>query len=223
MGAPAGFENTLLRGAWSRDDGGKRVGVGGADRTVCIWDVESGGVQYKLPGHRGTVTSVDFHPKEPISECAFVVYLTRVLTWPDSFDGKQRRDHAPRRDRAELDGVGPYVCICNVRLFVKRSALAISYCLRLKSLYTIPGGRTCALARSSLRSHDVSQVTAGQNRRCNMQCLSRCRVRRNCELGSISRRFVVNRDRKWWTRSKIAGNTLPSSDTSSLLRTTLLL
>lgn len=126
MGAPAGFENTLLRGAWSRDDGGKRVGVGGADRTVCIWDVESGGVQYKLPGHRGTVTSVDFHPKEPISESALVGYPTRVLTWLDSFDGKQRRDHAPRRDRAELDGVGPCICICSRRLFVKRSLCPFS-------------------------------------------------------------------------------------------------
>ena len=48
MGAPAGFENTLLRGAWSKDDGGRRVGVGGADRTVCIWDVESGKVLYKV-------------------------------------------------------------------------------------------------------------------------------------------------------------------------------
>lgn len=48
MGAPAGFENTLLRGAWSKDDGGQRVGVGGADRTVCIWDVESGKVLYKV-------------------------------------------------------------------------------------------------------------------------------------------------------------------------------
>ena len=47
MGAPAGFENTLLRGAWSKDDSGRRVGVGGADRTVCIWDVESGKVLYK--------------------------------------------------------------------------------------------------------------------------------------------------------------------------------
>ncbi|KAF9262382.1 WD40 repeat-like protein [Marasmius fiardii PR-910] len=65
-GAPAGFENTLLRGAWSKDDGGKRVAVGGADRTVCIWDVESSRVLYKLPGHKGTVTSVDFHPQEPI-------------------------------------------------------------------------------------------------------------------------------------------------------------
>lgn len=48
MGAPAGFENTLLRGAWSKDDGGRRVAVGGADRTVCIWDVESAKVLYKV-------------------------------------------------------------------------------------------------------------------------------------------------------------------------------
>ncbi|KAJ7572447.1 U5 snRNP complex subunit [Mycena floridula] len=66
QGAPAGFENTLLRGAWSKDDGGQRVAVGGADRMVCIWDVESGRLLYKLPGHKGTVTAVDFHPKEPI-------------------------------------------------------------------------------------------------------------------------------------------------------------
>ncbi|KAI6127438.1 WD40-repeat-containing domain protein [Pisolithus croceorrhizus] len=65
-GAPAGFENALLKGAWSKDDGGRRVAVGGADRMVCIWDVESGRVLYKLPGHKGTVTAVDFHPKEPI-------------------------------------------------------------------------------------------------------------------------------------------------------------
>ncbi|KAH7912924.1 WD40-repeat-containing domain protein [Hygrophoropsis aurantiaca] len=65
-GAPAGFENSLLKGAWSKDDGGGRVAVGGADRMVCVWDVESGRVLYKLPGHKGTVTSVDFHPKEPI-------------------------------------------------------------------------------------------------------------------------------------------------------------
>ena len=48
VGAPAGFENTLLRGAWSKNDDGKRVGVGGADRTVCIWDVDSGKVLYKV-------------------------------------------------------------------------------------------------------------------------------------------------------------------------------
>ena len=48
QGAPAGFENTLLRAAWSKDDGGGRVAVGGADRMVCIWDVESGKVLYKV-------------------------------------------------------------------------------------------------------------------------------------------------------------------------------
>lgn len=48
QGAPAGFENTLLRGAWSKDDGGQRVAVGGADRMVCIWDVESGKILYKV-------------------------------------------------------------------------------------------------------------------------------------------------------------------------------
>ncbi|KAJ7823435.1 WD40-repeat-containing domain protein [Mycena olivaceomarginata] len=44
----------------------RRVAVGGADRIVCVWDVESGRVVYKRPGHKGTVTSVDWHPKEPI-------------------------------------------------------------------------------------------------------------------------------------------------------------
>jgi Prp8 binding protein len=87
-GFPAGFESTLLRGAWSKDDGGGRVAVGGADRMVTIWEVESGKTLYKvcltfaylnifcsrmvqLPGHKGTVTAVDFHPKEPIGMCNF--------------------------------------------------------------------------------------------------------------------------------------------------------
>jgi Prp8 binding protein len=47
-GAPAGFENTLSRAAWSKEDGGKRVAVGGADRTVTIWDVENTRVLYKV-------------------------------------------------------------------------------------------------------------------------------------------------------------------------------
>lgn len=46
-GAPAGFENSLLRGAWSKDDGGQRVAVGGADRTITIWEVQNGEVLYK--------------------------------------------------------------------------------------------------------------------------------------------------------------------------------
>jgi Prp8 binding protein len=80
-GAQAGFENPLLRGAWSRTDGGARVAVGGADRTVTIWDVESAKVVYKLPGHKGTVMCVDFHPKEPIG--AFLLVFGLVLTIAD--------------------------------------------------------------------------------------------------------------------------------------------
>jgi len=48
QGAPAGFENTLLKGAWSRDDGGKRAALGGADRMVCIWDADGGKILYKV-------------------------------------------------------------------------------------------------------------------------------------------------------------------------------
>lgn len=48
LGAPAGFEHTLSRAAWSKEDGGKRVAVGGADRTVTIWDVENGRILYKV-------------------------------------------------------------------------------------------------------------------------------------------------------------------------------
>ena len=47
-GAPAGYENAILRGAWSKDDGGGRVAVGGADRTVTVWDVESSKMLYKV-------------------------------------------------------------------------------------------------------------------------------------------------------------------------------
>lgn len=105
MGAPAGFEHTLLRGAWSKDDDGRRVGVGGADRTVCIWEVESGKVLYKvrarfallctemltaflqLPGHKGTVTAVDFHPKEPIGTSLVLTSLFESILMHCSCDG----------------------------------------------------------------------------------------------------------------------------------------
>ena len=50
-GAPAGFENVLLRGAWSKSDGGARVAVGGADRTVTVWNVETGQIRQYIPDH----------------------------------------------------------------------------------------------------------------------------------------------------------------------------
>lgn len=58
------FEKNLLRCAWSTC--GTRVSCGSADRFVNIWDVNTGRIVYKLPGHNGSVNDVDFHPKEPI-------------------------------------------------------------------------------------------------------------------------------------------------------------
>lgn len=59
-----GFENLLIKAGWSAD--GEKIVAGGADRTTTIWDVETGSILYKLPGHRGTCTAAVFHPKEPV-------------------------------------------------------------------------------------------------------------------------------------------------------------
>ncbi|WFD32308.1 hypothetical protein MSPP1_003353 [Malassezia sp. CBS 17886] len=78
-GTTSGFENLLIRAAWSPD--GERVASGSADRTCTVWEcvqtsalvcrrlptsVDKGTVIYKLPGHRGTCTAVSVHPVEPI-------------------------------------------------------------------------------------------------------------------------------------------------------------
>ena len=62
MGAPAGFDSQLRKPTWSQD--GLLVAVGGADRTVTIWEVESAQIKYKLPGHKSTVTACEFSPKQ---------------------------------------------------------------------------------------------------------------------------------------------------------------
>lgn len=33
---------------------------------MYVWDTSSRRILYKLPGHHGSVNSVDFHPTEPI-------------------------------------------------------------------------------------------------------------------------------------------------------------
>ncbi|KAJ2662173.1 hypothetical protein IW148_003062 [Coemansia sp. RSA 1199] len=63
-GAPHGYEMNLVRPAFDKDE--SMVASGGADRTLTIWNLRSGEVKYKLPGHKGCVTQADFHPKEPI-------------------------------------------------------------------------------------------------------------------------------------------------------------
>jgi len=63
-GAQHNFEKTLLKCNWSPD--GTLIAAGSADRMVYVWDTTSREIKYKLPGHAGTVSEVDFHPKEPI-------------------------------------------------------------------------------------------------------------------------------------------------------------
>ena len=58
------MDKTLLKCAWSPD--GAKVSAGSADRFVYVWDSSDGRVLYKLPGHRGSVNEVDFHPSEPV-------------------------------------------------------------------------------------------------------------------------------------------------------------
>jgi len=64
-GAPAGIERNLIRASW--DPKGERIAAGSGDRTVVVWDVRTGKMLYKLPGHKGTVNDVRFSPgDEPI-------------------------------------------------------------------------------------------------------------------------------------------------------------
>jgi len=58
------FEQSLLRCGWSAD--GRRVTCGSSDRHVHVWDTTTRALLYRLPGHRGAVNEVAFHPKEPI-------------------------------------------------------------------------------------------------------------------------------------------------------------
>jgi len=57
-------KKTLLKCNWAPD--GSMIAAGSADRMVYVWDTTSRDIKYKLPGHSGTVSEVDFHPKEPI-------------------------------------------------------------------------------------------------------------------------------------------------------------
>jgi len=58
------LQQWLLKCSWSPD--GKRVSCGSSDNFVYVWDVQSGKIEYKLPGHKAGVMEVDFHPQEPI-------------------------------------------------------------------------------------------------------------------------------------------------------------
>lgn len=57
-------EKGLLKCSWSRD--GNMVTAGSADKMVHIWDEFSTEELYLLPGHKGCVNSVIFHPLENV-------------------------------------------------------------------------------------------------------------------------------------------------------------
>jgi Prp8 binding protein len=59
-----GFEKNLLRCDWSPD--GSMVTAGSSDQMTYIWDGLTSEIKYALPGHKGSVNEVVFHPKEPI-------------------------------------------------------------------------------------------------------------------------------------------------------------
>lgn len=65
-GGHHGAEKLLLRCAWSGDKDRLRVACGSADRVVRVWDASSAKLLYHLPGHKGSVNEVIFHPTEPI-------------------------------------------------------------------------------------------------------------------------------------------------------------
>lgn len=58
------LEGLLIKSNWSNDGG--LIGSGSSDRFVYIWDSLSRDIKYRLPGHTGITTDMDFHPYEPI-------------------------------------------------------------------------------------------------------------------------------------------------------------
>ena len=73
------FHKNLLRCAWSHDD--EKVACGSSDQIVHVWDVATTEELYYLPGHKGSVNEVHFHPKEPIIGSASsdkTVYLGEI-------------------------------------------------------------------------------------------------------------------------------------------------
>jgi WD40 repeat protein len=64
-GAPTGQERNLLKASW--DSKGEKIAAGSGDQSVAVWETRTGKLLHKLPGHRGAVNDVRFHPLgEPI-------------------------------------------------------------------------------------------------------------------------------------------------------------
>lgn len=68
-GAPTGQERNLFKASW--DANGERIAAGSGDQSVAVWEARTGKLLHKLPGHRGAVNDVRFHPRdEPLRKCS---------------------------------------------------------------------------------------------------------------------------------------------------------
>jgi Prp8 binding protein len=63
-GHTTGPERSLLRCAW--DSEARYVTSGSDNGVVNVWDRMSAKLVYSLPGHKGPVSAVAFHPSEPV-------------------------------------------------------------------------------------------------------------------------------------------------------------
>jgi Prp8 binding protein len=78
-GAPAGHERNLFKASW--DSKGEKIAAGGGDQSVTIWEARTGKLLNKLPGHRGAVNDVRFHPgDEPIRKFPHIFKLFMLLS-----------------------------------------------------------------------------------------------------------------------------------------------
>jgi Prp8 binding protein len=64
VGAKHNAEKGLIKAAWNPD--GSMISCGSADRMVRVFDEYSAEELYLLPGHKGCVNTVIFHPKENV-------------------------------------------------------------------------------------------------------------------------------------------------------------
>lgn len=64
-GATSGMEKNLYKACW--DVTGERIAAGGGDSYCTIWETKSAKLLHKLPGAKGAVNDVRFHPQgDPI-------------------------------------------------------------------------------------------------------------------------------------------------------------
>lgn len=89
-GAPTGQERNLLKASW--DPKGEKIAAGSGDQSVAIWETQTGKLLNKLPGHRGAVNDVRFHPLgEPICKLPLLAcrYFSQKHVW--TFEGANMR------------------------------------------------------------------------------------------------------------------------------------